>query len=74
MRGAYNLPETLIFGGPKWVNDERYDIDAKAAGPAGDHEIMIMLQALLAERFQLESRKVPTEVLVIDRADKATEN
>jgi uncharacterized protein (TIGR03435 family) len=53
IRGAYNVPETQVLGGPKWIDDERYDIDAKSAGPAGDHELMIMLQSLLAERFNL---------------------
>jgi uncharacterized protein (TIGR03435 family) len=54
IRGAYDLPEAQIIGGPKWVDDVRYNIDAKASGPAGDHELMQMLQTLLAERFQLK--------------------
>jgi len=54
IRGAYNLPEAQVIGGPKWIDDLRYNIDAKAAGPAGDEELMQMLQTLLAERFQLK--------------------
>lgn len=53
IRGAYNIPESRVFGGPTWIEDERYDIDAKAAGPAGDDDLMIMLRALLADRFKL---------------------
>jgi uncharacterized protein (TIGR03435 family) len=53
MRGAYGVPETQILGGPKWVDENRYDIDARAAGPAGDEELSVMLQSLLTERFQL---------------------
>jgi uncharacterized protein (TIGR03435 family) len=53
IRGAYDIPESRIVGGPKWADEERYDIDAKAAGPAGGHELMAMLQQLLAERFKL---------------------
>jgi uncharacterized protein (TIGR03435 family) len=53
MRSAYGVPEAQIFGGPKWVDEDRYDIDAKAAGPARDRELMVMLQSLLAERFKL---------------------
>jgi uncharacterized protein (TIGR03435 family) len=53
IRGAYDIPEALIFGGPKWADDDRYDIDAKSTGPSGDHELMAMLQQLLAERFKL---------------------
>lgn len=69
IRGAYNIPETLVFGGPKWVDDERYDIQAKAASPAGDHDMMIMLQALLADRFKLvyhrETRPTAGYALVV---------
>ena len=53
VKSAYNLPEAQILGGPKWVDEERYDIDAKAPGPAGDGELMFMLRQLLTERFQL---------------------
>lgn len=69
MRGAYGVPEAQIFGGPKWVDEERYDIDAKAAGPAGDGEMMGMLQALLADRFKLvfhrETRPLAGYALVV---------
>lgn len=53
IRSAYDVPESQVFGGPKWVDEDRYDIDAKAAGPAGDHDMMPMLRTLLAERFKL---------------------
>ena len=53
IRGAYDIPETLIVGGPKWVDEDRYDIEAKAAGPAGNHDLMLMLQSLLEERLHL---------------------
>lgn len=63
MRGAYDVPEPQIIGGPKWVDQDRYDIEAKAAVPAGDHELMLMLQTLLSERFKLvfhrEQRPIP---------------
>ena len=53
VRGAYGVEEARILGGPKWVDEDRYDIEAKAGGPAGDPELMAMLQSLLAERFKL---------------------
>jgi len=53
LRGAYNMPESQIAGGPKWVGEDRYFIEAKAATPAGDHDLMLMLRTLLAERFKL---------------------
>ena len=69
IRGAYDIPETLIFGGPAWVSEDRYDIDATAAGPARTPELTIMLQSLLADRFQLvfhrERREVSGYALVL---------
>jgi uncharacterized protein (TIGR03435 family) len=35
------------------VDQDRYYIDAKATGTAGDRELMLMLQTLLGERFKL---------------------
>jgi uncharacterized protein (TIGR03435 family) len=71
VRGAYDVPESLVFGGPKWVDDERYDIEAKAVGPAGDHDLMVMLQSLLTERFKLamhrETRTLPGYALVVGK-------
>jgi uncharacterized protein (TIGR03435 family) len=57
VRGAFNIPEAQVVGGPPWVEEVRFDIEAKAAGPAGDGELMLMLRALLAERFQLQVHK-----------------
>jgi len=53
VRGAYDVPEPQVLGGPKWVDEDRYYIEAKAAGPADDHDLMLMLQSLLADRFKL---------------------
>lgn len=68
VRSAYGIPEAQILGGPKWVDEDRYDIDAKAPGPAGDHEMMVMLRQLLAERFKLvfhrETRPIPGYAVV----------
>jgi len=71
IRGAYDVSETNIFGGEKWVAEERYDIVAKAAGPAGDSELMPMLRTLLAERFKLaihrETRQIAGYTLVVGK-------
>jgi uncharacterized protein (TIGR03435 family) len=69
IRGAYDISETLIFGGPKWVDEERYDIEATAGGPVRGNDLMIMLQSLLSERFHLafhrEQRQMSGYALVI---------
>jgi len=68
IRGAYDIPESNILGGEKWADEDRFDIDAKADSPAGDHELMLMLRALLADRFKLtfhrESRPLAGYALV----------
>jgi uncharacterized protein (TIGR03435 family) len=72
IRGAYDVQESQIAGGPKWAGEDRYDIDAKAAGPAGDLELMEMLRSLLSERFMLafhrETRELPGYALVVGKS------
>jgi len=66
---AYNLREPQVMGGPKWLDSDRYDIDAKSAGAARSPELRVMLQTLLAERFKLvlhrETKTVPGYALVV---------
>jgi uncharacterized protein (TIGR03435 family) len=63
---AHHLQWPQIVG-PAGMDAQRYDVLAKAAGPATDDEMRPMLQALLAERFKLvvhrETRQL--EVLAI---------
>jgi len=52
---AYDLRDFQIFGGPGWVNSERYDVLAKSESAVEDNQaIRRRLQTLLAERFQLQ--------------------
>jgi uncharacterized protein (TIGR03435 family) len=53
VRGAYNIPEPQIVGGPKWFDQDRFYIEANTTMPAGDQDLMLMLQTLLADRFKL---------------------
>jgi uncharacterized protein (TIGR03435 family) len=77
---AYALPANQIVGGPAWLDSLDFDIDAKA-GPEIDarmHDLpseqgrlikQQMVQALLADRFQLkahqETRQLPIYSLVV---------
>jgi uncharacterized protein (TIGR03435 family) len=67
---AYGVKSYQVFG-PDWLNAARYDIVAK--GPEGTRREQLpeMMQALLAERFNLkvhrESRDVPGLVLVVGK-------
>ena len=54
---AYGVRNFQITGEPSWVNDERYDVDAKAEGTTSSDQIRLMLQALLADRFRLAVRR-----------------
>ena len=49
---AYDVRDYQVSG-PAWIRDSRYDISAKAAGPADEKQMRTMLQGLLAERFKL---------------------
>jgi uncharacterized protein (TIGR03435 family) len=77
IRYAYTIPEDQILGGPKWIDELGYDILAKADHPAGEPELLTMLQPLLADRFRLqlhhETRTVPGYTLTLAKGGiKAT--
>jgi uncharacterized protein (TIGR03435 family) len=69
IRRAYGMPDAQIPGGPKWLDENRFTIVAKAAGPANDAEIMMMVRPLPAECFNLlvhsETRTLSGYALVI---------
>ncbi|HVW10798.1 MAG TPA: TIGR03435 family protein [Bryobacteraceae bacterium] len=66
---AYEVPDLQITGGPKWMDETRYDIEARADHPAGYAELNQMLQSLLAERFHLalhrETRSLQGYAIVV---------
>jgi uncharacterized protein (TIGR03435 family) len=57
-----------VVGGPDWVLSARYDITAKAARefrptpPGPPAEMLLMLRALLEDRFKLKVRREPREI------------
>jgi uncharacterized protein (TIGR03435 family) len=67
---AYDLHDYQLSGGPKWAASDAFDIVGKAESPETKPEALrAMLQALLAERFQLkmskETKPLPAYALVI---------
>jgi len=68
---AYGIPYYTLIGGPDWMRTERYDLQAKADTERSRPEMMQMLQALLADRFQFrghrETRELPAYVLTVAR-------
>lgn len=50
---AYSVSSYQVSG-PSWIDSERYDISARAAGPAPEAQLRLMLRPLLSERFRLK--------------------
>ncbi len=81
IREAYGFKsDSQIIGGPEWINNQRFDVvakvdDAQAAriskmtDDQSDKEWALMLQSLLADRFQLKikrgERTLPVFALVV---------
>jgi uncharacterized protein (TIGR03435 family) len=83
---AYNIPESRILGGPKWLNSARFDIEAKIDSATVDRldklpdelrrqQTEVMFQLLLAGRFKLvahwETRDLPVYAVVIAKKGSA---
>jgi len=77
------LPQPLsdfqITGGPGWINADRFDVEAKAAGDVirgteGTQRKQLMLRTLLAQRFKLalhhETKQMSVYALVLARRDQ----
>jgi uncharacterized protein (TIGR03435 family) len=68
---AYELEGYQLVGGPKWMDDDRYDIEARAGGesPPSAAQVRSMLRTLLADRFQLkfhrETKQLPEYELTV---------
>jgi len=45
------------IAGPAWMDTDRYEIAAKIPAGAGEAQVSLMLQSLIAERFHLASRR-----------------
>jgi uncharacterized protein (TIGR03435 family) len=67
---AYDVRPYQVTG-PEWMRDERYDISAKSDSPVKQDQLRLMLQGLLAERFQVslhrQTRDLPAYVLLVGK-------
>src|SRR5687767_12889483 len=70
---AYQLRDYQLVGGPNWMDSERFDISARAAGDVTPEMARRMMQNLLKDRFMLrahtETRQVDVHALVLARTD-----
>jgi uncharacterized protein (TIGR03435 family) len=65
---AYHM-QAIQVSGPGWLDDNRYDIVAKAAGETPVERQRVMMQTLLAARFKLafhrETKEMPAYVFTV---------
>src|ERR1700677_777394 len=53
VKTAYGVDDSRVLEGPVWLDTDRFDVIAKAPPSTTPQTLMLMLQALLAERFPL---------------------
>jgi bla regulator protein blaR1 len=68
-----DLLDQQVAGGPEWLTTDKFDITATTIGPTADAQMRLMVQRMLADRFQLkahwEKREMPVYLLTIARPD-----
>jgi len=57
VRIAYNIDPEKVYGGPSWLEMDRFDVVAKTPAGSTAASRALMLEALLAERFNLVVHK-----------------
>jgi uncharacterized protein (TIGR03435 family) len=68
---AYNMQARQIVGGAPWLDSEKYDVVGRpdTPGQPSRDQMKLMLQKLLADRFQLkfhtEKRELPVYAMVV---------
>ena len=71
---AYNVHANQISGGPSWLNSERYDTVGRSNTPGepSRDQMKLMIQKLLADRFQLrfhtEKKELPVYAMVVAKS------
>ncbi len=72
IRIAWNVDPKIVFGGPDWLEFDRFDIAAKSRAGTPLPTLRLMLQSLLAERFGLvlhhDTRPMPSFALTQGRS------
>jgi len=68
----YRIPARQIIGGPSWLKDDRYDVEAKADQKRTVDDLNTMFQNMLVDRFHLkfhiETKEANAYVLTIDKS------
>jgi uncharacterized protein (TIGR03435 family) len=70
---AWELNGLELIGGPRWLDEARFDIVATASGSPDIHRTRAMTRTMIEERFQLklqrQTRKLPVYALTLARTD-----
>jgi uncharacterized protein (TIGR03435 family) len=67
---AWGLKDYQVSA-PDWMNDEHYDLTATMPAGTPPHEVLLMLQALLVDRFKIathhETKELAVYALIVER-------
>jgi len=79
IKTAWGIDPDIVFGGPNWLELDRFDVSAKAPPETPPETIRLMLQALLRDRFGLvihnDTRPMPAFALTAGKNNsKLTES
>jgi len=70
---AWRIQPYQVTGGPPWLDSAHFDLSAKGERSFQPGELVVALQSLLADRFQLvihkETKDLPIYALVVARKD-----
>jgi uncharacterized protein (TIGR03435 family) len=71
VRTAYGVEAERVVGGPSWLENDRFDVFAKAPEGTTDDTAKPLLRALLADRFQLtvhnDTKPVPAYAVKVGK-------
>jgi uncharacterized protein (TIGR03435 family) len=68
---AYQMESDKVLAGPSWLDWDRFDVAAKASPATTPENLNLMLQKLLADRFQLvvhkDTKAMPAYALAVGK-------
>lgn len=62
---AYRVEPVRVVGGPRWLDDDRFDIEATGPTDLTRELVEPLLRGVLADRFDLRMRREPREMPVL---------
>lgn len=78
IKTAYGVEADTVIGGPSWLDYDRYDVIAKAAPDTPPVTSKLMLQTLLADRFNLvvhkDTKLMPAFALTVGKGKPKLKN